>query len=66
MIDLDAARRAQGRIVIWQPAQPDPETGEVPANPVPQADQTNLVAIIGMKGREALAAMGLESIPVDI
>lgn len=66
VIDLDAARRAQGRIVIWQPAQPDPETGEVPANPVPQADQTNLVAIIGMKGREALAAMGLESIPVDI
>ena len=35
-------------------------------NPVPQADQTNLVAVIGMNGRQALAAMGLQDIPVEI
>ena len=65
-VNLTAARRAQDRLVIWQPAQPDPESGEMPSNPVPQADSTNLVVVVGMKGPEALAAMGLQSIPMEI
>ena len=65
VVNLTGAHRAQERLVIWQPAQPDPETGEMPDNPVPQADSTNLVAVLGMKGRDALEAMGLESIPMD-
>ena len=66
VVNLAAARRAQDRLVIWQPATPDPETGEMPSNPVPQADHTNLVVVVGMKGRDALAAMGLQDIPVEI
>lgn len=66
VVNLTGAHRAQDRLVIWQPATPDPETGEMPDNPVPQADQTNLVAVVGMKGRQALAAMGLQDIPVEI
>ena len=66
VVNLTGARRAQDRLVIWQQAQPDPETGEMPLNPVPQADSTNLVAVIGMKGPEAVAAMGLQAIPMEI
>lgn len=66
VVNLTGARRAQDRLVIWQPATPDPETGEMPPNPVPQADQTNLVAVVGMKGPEAVAAMGLQAIPMEI
>ena len=66
VVNLTGARRAQDRLVIWQPAQPNPETGEMPLNPVPQADSTNLVAVIGMKGPAAVAAMGLQAIPMEI
>jgi hypothetical protein len=66
VVNLTGARRAQDRLVIWQPATPDPETGEVPANPVPQVGADKLVAVIGMKGPAALAAMGLQSIPMDL
>jgi hypothetical protein len=66
VVNLTGARRAQDRLVIWQPAQLDPETGEMPDNPVPQADSTNLVAVIGMKGPDAVAAMGLQAIPMEI
>ena len=66
VVNLADARRAQDRLVIWQPATPDPVAGEMPDNPVPQADQTNLVAVVGMTGRQALAAMGLQDIPVEI
>ena len=66
VVNLTGARRAQGRLVIWQPAQPDLETGEMPSNPVPQASATNLVAVIGMKGPAAVAAMGLQAIPMEI
>jgi hypothetical protein len=66
VVNLAGARRAQDRLVIWQPAQPDPETGEVPSNPVPQVGADKLVAVIGMKGPEALAAMGLQSIPMEM
>jgi hypothetical protein len=66
VVNLAGARRAQDRLVIWQPAQPDFETGEVPSNPVPQVGADKLVAVIGMKGPEALAAMGLQSIPMEM
>ena len=66
VVNLTGAHRAQERLVIWQPATPDPETGEMPDNPVPQADQTNLVAVIGMKGPAAVAAMGLRAKPMEI
>jgi hypothetical protein len=66
VVNLAGARRAQDRLVIWQPAQPDQETGEMPANPVPQVGADKLVAVIGMKGPEALVAMGLQSIPMEI
>ena len=66
VINLTSAHRAQERLVIWQPAQADPEMGEAPENPVPQVGADKLVAVIGMKGPEALTAMGLTSIPSEI
>jgi len=66
VVNLTGARRAQDKLVIWQPAPIDPETGEPPDNPVPQADGTKIVAVVGMKGTDALAAMGLERIVVEI
>jgi len=66
VVNLAGAHRAQERLVIWQPAQTDPETGEVPDNPVPQVGADKIVAIIGMKGPEALNAMGLQSIPMEM
>lgn len=66
VINLAGAHRAQAKLVIWQPAQPDPETGDVPDNPVPQVGSGKLIAVVGMKGTAALTAMGLQSIPVDI
>jgi hypothetical protein len=66
VVNLAAAHRAQDRLVIWQPAQPDPETGEMPANPVPQVGANKLVAVVGMKGPAALAAMGLQAIPMEV
>ena len=59
VVNLTGARRAQAKLVIWQPATPDPETGEAPANPVPQVGSDKIVAVVGMKGTDALAAMGL-------
>lgn len=66
VVNLAGARRAQDRLVIWQPATPDTETGEMPANPVPQVGADKLVAVIGMKGPAALTAMGLQPIEVDL
>ena len=43
----------------------DPETGEMPPNPVPQVGAGKIIAVVGMKGTEALAAMGLQSLPID-
>lgn len=43
-----------------------PETGEMPPNPVPQVGAGKIVAVVGMKGTEALAAMGLQSLPIDL
>lgn len=66
VVNLAGARRAQERLVIWQLATPDPETGEMPSNPVPQVGADKIIAVVGMKGTEALAAMGLQSIPMEI
>ena len=66
VVNLAGAHRAQERLAIWQPAQADPEIGEAPENPVPQVGADKLVAVIGMKGPEALTAMGLQQIEVDL
>lgn len=64
-VDLTAAHRAQAKLVSWMPATPDPETGEMPPNPVPQASPETIVAIAGMSGTAALAAMGLGPLPME-
>jgi len=66
VVNLTGARRAQSKLAVWQPATPDPETGEMPSNPVPQVDATKIVAVVGMRGTNAVAAMGLQAIPVEI
>lgn len=66
VVNLTGAHRAQAKLVIWQPAQPDPETGDAPDNPVPQVGADKIVAVVGMKGTAALTAMGLQPLPVDI
>jgi hypothetical protein len=63
VVNLTGAHRAQDKLSIWQPATPDPETGEMPDNPVPLADPSRIVAVVGMPGRQAIEAMGL--LPLD-
>ena len=67
-INLAGANRAHDKLRgnVWMPATPDPETSEMPANPVPQIDGTKIVAVVGMKGTDALAAMGLTPLPMEI
>lgn len=65
-VDLAAAHAAQNAIVIWQPSQPDPDTGVMPDNPVPQVSPLQIVAVVGMKGVDALTAMGLQQIEVTL
>ena len=57
-VNLTGARRAQDKLVPWQPTDP--------LQPVPQAATDRIVAVAGMSGREALAAMGLQQIPVEL
>jgi hypothetical protein len=68
IINMAGANRAHDMLRgnVWMPATPDPETGEMPDNPVPQIDGTKIVAVVGMKGTDALAAMGLQAIPMEI
>lgn len=66
VVNLTGAHRAQDKLVIWQPIPADPETGIAPDNPVPQVGADKIVAVVGMKGAAALAAMGLQSIPMEI
>lgn len=63
-INLAGANRAHDMLRgnVWMPAQPDPETGEVPDNPVPQVASGKLVAVVGMNGLDALSAMGLSPV----
>jgi len=58
VVNLAGARRAQDRMVIWQPAEDAP--------PVPQASAGTLVVVVGMSGRDALEAMGLRPLEVEI
>jgi|OM-RGC.v1.024047408 hypothetical protein len=62
VVNMTGAHRAQDKLSIWQPAAPDPETGEMPDNPVPLADPSRIVAVVGMPGRQAIEAMGLLSL----
>ena len=52
LIDMDAARRAQAALVIWD--------GE---EPTPQAAPGQITVVGGMAGPDALAAMGLQLVP---
>jgi hypothetical protein len=38
----------------------------MPSNPVPQVATDRIVAVVGMKGTDAVAAMGLQAIPMEI
>ena len=58
IIDMAAAERAQAALAFWQPT-----AEEGVDNPIPQANPSSLTAIGGMKGTEALQAMGLTPIP---
>jgi hypothetical protein len=58
VVNLTAARRAQDKLVVWQPK---PETD----SPVPKVGADKIVAVVGMKGREAITAIGLEPLPID-
>ena len=50
-VNLTGARRAQDKLVIWMPTDPP--------QPIPKADPSRIVAIVGLSGVEALAALGL-------
>lgn len=54
VVNLTGARRAQAKQVVWQPS--------TPSTPVPQAAPDKIVAVVGMTGRQAMAAMGLQDI----
>ena len=54
--DLDAAQAAQAALVVWRAD----EGGEPPL-----AKPDAITVIVGIPGREALAAMGLEPIEVE-
>lgn len=57
-INMTGARRAQDKLVIWMPTDPP--------QPVPQSDPSRIVAVVGLSGRDSLAAMGLGVIEVDL
>jgi len=54
-VNLTGAHRAQDKLVTWQPGQGD----------APKASPSQITAIVGPSGTEALALMGLESLPVE-
>ena len=66
-INMAGANRAHDKLRgnVWMPATPDPVTGETPPNPVPQVGAGKIVAVVGMKGTEALAAMGLQALLLE-
>ena len=68
LINMAGANRAHDKLKgnVWLPATPDPETGEMPPNPVPQVGAGKIIAVVGMKGTDALAAMGLQALPMEI
>lgn len=64
LINMAAANRAHDMLRgnVWMPATADPETGQMPDNPVPQVTPDRIVAVVGLKGIDALAAMGLQAV----
>ena len=54
--DLEAAQAAQAALVVWRA-----DEGDEP----PLAKSDAITVIVGMPGRDALAAMGLEPIEMD-
>jgi len=56
LVDLDAAHRAQGILTIWQP--------DVTPTP-PQVDTSTIIAVVGIKGTEALEQIGLTNLPME-
>ena len=54
--DLEAAQQAQAALVVWRAD----DSGEPPL-----AQPNKITVIVGMPGRDALTAMGLEPIEMD-
>ena len=61
--DLEAAQAAQAALVVW-PAPGAADSEEGPGDP-PLAQPDAITVIVGMPGRDALAAMGLTPIETD-
>ena len=57
VINMAAANRAQAALVFWTPDM---------GGDVPQAVTDKLTAIGGMSGQDALTAMGLTPVPVEV
>jgi len=57
VIDMDKAAQAQGLVLLWMP-------NEDYLYP-PQANPSQIVAILGIGGQEAISAMGLTPVPQD-
>lgn len=55
IIDMNKASQAQALVALWMPNEDDPYS--------PQANPSQIVAILGMDGGEAIEAMGLVSVP---
>lgn len=57
IVNLTGARRAQDKLVTWTPSS---------EGAIPQVSTTAITAVAGPSGSDALAAMGLQPIPVDL
>lgn len=53
-VNLTGARRAQDKLVLWMPTDPP--------QPVHAADPSRIVAVVGLRGVEALLALGLTAV----
>jgi hypothetical protein len=57
VIDMAKASQAQALVLIWMPSEETPDA--------PQANPSQIVAILGMDGSGAIKAMGLTAVPQD-
>ena len=55
VIDMTKATQAQGLVFLWTPNEDDPYP--------PQANPSQIVAILGPSGLEAISTMGLLAVP---
>ena len=58
VIDMDKAAQAQGLVLLWMPNEDYPYP--------PQANPSQITAILGMDGVAAVAAMGLTAINNEV